>query len=155
MASAIQTLCDAIAQNTSYDAFTPTLSSPQWELLAGYMQRFELTAGQTLIDQGAKDSTVFLIESGVLSVHLAGSKGQMQLAILSPGSVVGEGAFFSRLPRSAHVVAIADSWVWRLTPGRFTELANRQPTLALAVVQALGSVIAKRMVDRLKRIAVT
>lgn len=155
MASAIQNLCDAIAQNTSYDAFTPALSLPQWELLAGYMQRFELTAGQTLIDQGAKDSTVFLIESGVLSVHLAGSKGQMQLAILSPGSVVGEGAFFSRLPRSANVAAIADSWVWRLTPGRFTELANRQPALALEVVQALGSVIAKRMVDRLKRIAVT
>ena len=124
MASAIQNLCDAIAQNTSYD-------------------------------QGAKDSTVFLIESGVLSVHLAGSKGQMQLAILSPGSVVGEGAFFSRLPRSANVAAIADAWIWRLTPGRFTELANRQPTLALEVVQALGSVIAKRMVDRLKRIAVT
>lgn len=155
MASAIQNLCDAIAQNTSYDAFAPALNAAQWELLAGYMQRFELAAGQTLIDQGAKDSTLFFIESGVLSVHLAGSKGQMQLAILSPGSVVGEGAFFSRLPRSAHVAAIADSWVWRLTAGRFTELANRQPTLALEVVQALGAVIAKRMVDRLKRIAVT
>lgn len=155
MASAIQNLCDAIAQNTSYDAFTPALNAQQWELLAGYMQRFELTAGQTLIDQGAKDRTVFFIESGVLSVHLAGTKGQMQLAILSPGSVVGEGAFFSRLPRSANVAAIADACIWRLTAVRFVEMSNRQPTLALEVVQALGSVIAKRMVDRLKRVAVT
>ena len=38
-------------------------------------------------------------------MHLIGDSGQMQLAILNPGSVVGEGAFFSRLPRSANVVA--------------------------------------------------
>ncbi len=155
MASAIQDLCDAIAHNTSYDAFAPALSPQQWETLAGYMQSFELPAGQVLINQGAQDRTLFFIESGVLSVHLAGSKGQMQLAILNPGAVVGEGAFFSRLPRSANVVAIGAARLWRLTPVRFAEMSNRQPNLALELVMALGGVIAKRMVDRLKRVAVT
>ena len=79
----------------------------------------------------------------------------MQLAILNPGSVVGEGSFFSRLPRSANVVAIGAARVWRLTPVRFAEMSNRQPNLALEIVIALGGVIAKRMVDRLKRVAVT
>jgi len=155
MASAIQDLCDAIARNTSYDAFVPALNPQQWEMLGAYMQRFDLPAGQVLIDQGAQDRTLFFIESGVLSVHLAGSKGQMQLAILNPGAVVGEGAFFSRLPRSANVVAIGNARMWRLTPVRFAEMSNRQPSLALEVVIALGAVIAKRMVDRLKRVAVT
>src|SRR4030095_15055577 len=105
-------------------------------------------AGQVLIDQGANDRTLFFIESGALSVHLIGDRGQMQLAILNPGSVVGEGAFFSRLPRSANVVATGPARVWRLPPIRFAELANRQPNLALELVIGLGAVIARRMVNR-------
>jgi len=144
-----------MAQNTSYDAFAPALNAQQWELLGTYMQAFDLTAGQPLIDQGAQDRTIFFIESGALSVHMMSSSGQLQLAILNPGSVVGEGAFFSRLPRSANVVATGACRIWRLTPIRFAEMANRQPALALEVVMALGAVIAKRMVNKPKRVAVT
>ena len=155
MSSSIQGLCRAIAQNTSYDAFAPALSPPQWELLAAYLHVSDLAAGEVLIDQGAQDRTLFFIESGALSVHLIGESGQMQLAILNPGSVVGEGSFFSRLPRSANVVATGSARVWRMTPIRFAELANRQPNVALELIMALGAVIAKRMVNRPKRVAVT
>jgi CRP/FNR family transcriptional regulator, cyclic AMP receptor protein len=152
---AIQALCRAVAQNTSYDAFAPSFNAPQWELLASYLQPFDLAAGQVLIDQGAHDRTLFFIESGALSVHLIAENGQMQLAILNPGSVVGEGSFFSRLPRSANVVATGGCRVWRMTPARFAEMANRQPSLALEFTLALGRVIARRMVNRPKRVAVT
>lgn len=155
MSSSIQDLCRAIAQNTSYDAFAPAFNAQQWEMLASYLQPFDLAAGQVLIDQGANDRTLFFIESGALSVHLIGDKGQMRLAILNPGSVVGEGSFFSRLPRSANVVATGAARVWRLTPIRFSEMSNRQPNLALEMALALGAVIAKRMVNRPKRVAVT
>lgn len=155
MSSTIQNLCRAIAQNTSYDAFAPALNPQQWETLASYLQPFDLAAGQVLIDQGATDRTLFFIESGALSVHLIGDKGQMKLAILNPGSVVGEGAFFSRAPRSANVVATGSARVWRLTAIRFGEMSNRQPNLALELVLGLGAVIAKRMVNRPKRVAVT
>jgi CRP-like cAMP-binding protein len=155
MSSSIQDLCRAIAQNTSYDAFAPALNSLQWETVAAYLQPFDLAAGQVLIDQGAQDRTVFMIESGALSVHLIGDKGQMQLAILNPGSVVGEGSFFSRAPRSANVVATGAARVWRLTGIRFAELSNRQPNLALELTMGLGAVIAKRLVNKQKRVAVT
>ena len=155
MSSTIQDLCRAIAQNTSYDAFAPALNAQQWETVASYLQPSDLAAGQVLIDQGTNDRTLFFIERGALSVHLIGDKGQMQLAILNPGSVVGEGAFFSRLPRSANVIATGAARVWRLTPVRFTELANRQPGLALELTLGLGAVIAKRMITKPKRVAVT
>ena len=155
MSSSIQNLCRAIAQNTSYDAFAPALNAQQWETVAGYLKPFDLTAGQVLIDQGANDRTVFFIESGALSVHLIGDKGQMQLAILNPGSVVGEGSFFSRAPRSANVVATGAARVWLMTAIRFAELSNRQPNLALELTMGFGAVIAKRMVNKPKRVAVT
>ena len=155
MSSSIQDLCRAIAQNTSYDAFSPALTAQQWEVAAGYMQPSDLAAGQVLIDQGTHDRTLFFIERGALSVHLIGNNGQMQLAILNPGSVVGEGSFFSRAPRSANVVATGAARVWRLTAIRFAELSNRQPNLALELTMGLGAVIAKRMVNKPKRVAVT
>ncbi len=155
MSSTIQDLCRAVSQNTSYDAFAPALTPPQWEMLASYLQVSDLAVGQVLIDQNAHDRTLFFIESGALSVHLIGDKGQMRLAILNPGSVVGEGSFFSRLPRSANVVATGPARVWRLTAIRFSEMSNRQPGLALELVLALGAVIARRMVNKPKRVAVT
>ncbi len=155
MPSTIQDLCRAIAQNTSPDAFSPALNPQQWETLAAYLQPFELAAGETLIDQGAQDRTLFFVESGALSAHTMSSRGNLHLAILNSGSVVGEGAFFSRMPRSANVVATGACHMWRLTAIRFSEMANRQPGLALELTLALGAVIAKRMVHRSKRVAVT
>ncbi len=155
MSSAIQALCRAVTHNTSYDAFAPALNAQQWDLLGEYMQGFDLPAGHVLISQGAQDRTLFFIESGTLSVHLAGGKGQMQLRHPESGGGGRRRLFFSRLPRSANVVAIGAARVWRLTPVRFAEMSNRQPNLALEIVIALGGVIAKRMVDRLKRVAVT
>lgn len=79
----------------------------------------------------------------------------MRLAVLTAGSVVGEGSFFSRQPHAANVVVTGAGRVWRLTTTRFSEMSNRQPNLALELTMALGAVIAKRMAHRSKRVAVT
>ena len=142
----IQNLSRAIAENTSSDAFALTFSVQQWETLVGYLQPIDTSIGDVLIEQGTPDRSVFFIES---------SKEQMKLAVLTAGSVVGEGSFFSRLPHSANVVVTGAGRVWRLTAIRFAEMSNRQPNLALEISMALGAVIAKRMAHRSKRVAVT
>lgn len=155
MPATIQDLCQAIAQNTSDDAFAPALQTAQWEVLGSYLQPFELAAGQTLIDENAHDRTLFFIESGSVSVHTLSSKGEVQIAMLNAGSAVGEGAFFSRQPRSASVTAAAACRMWRLTPLRFSEMANRQPSIALELTLALGLVMARRLRSKSRRVAVT
>ena len=79
----------------------------------------------------------------------------MSLAMVGAGSVVGEGAFFSRQPRNASAVGSGPCKLWCLTPIRFSELANRQPGLALSLALALGEVIAKRMSNKPRRVAIT
>lgn len=151
----VQGLLKAISQNESSDVFRPALTPQQWDLLATYLQPFAMTQGQVLIEQNAEDRTVYVVESGQLTVHYEDGKGRLRLAVVGPGSAVGEGAFFTRQPRNATVQAAAACKIWSLTPIRFTELSNRQPVLALEVAMALGALVSRRLAHRPKRIAVT
>jgi CRP/FNR family transcriptional regulator, cyclic AMP receptor protein len=45
--------------------------------------------------------------------------------------------------------------LWTLSPMRFSELANRQPTVALSLAMALGAIMARRMVSNRRKIAIT
>jgi len=148
-------LVQAIAQNDSPEAFRPALNAQQWEILGIYLQPFALSSGQHLIEQNAQDRTVYLVESGTLTVHYEDDKGRLRLAVVEAGSAVGEGAFFTRQPRNATVQAASAAKLWSLSPIRFTELTNRQPQLALEMALALGSLVSRRLSNRPKRIAVT
>ena len=153
--ASIQDLVRSISLNTSDDAFAPALTPQQWEILGNYMQPFELLAGQALIERGALDQTLFFVESGALSVHVMNKAGQVRMIILNPGAVVGEGAFFSHLPRVATAAATGACRMWRMSAIRFLEMAQRQPGLTLEFTLALGAVIARRMANRSRRVAVT
>ena len=151
----VQGLVRAIQANESPDVFQPALSPGQWELLGTYLQPTTLAPGQVLISQNAQDRTVYIVESGSLTVHYEDAKGRLRLAAVGPGSAVGEGAFFTRQPRNATVQAASECKLWSLTPIRFTELSNRQPALALELAMALGALVSRRLANRPKRVAVT
>jgi CRP/FNR family cyclic AMP-dependent transcriptional regulator len=148
-------LTQAIAQCNASDAMRCQFSLPHWDILASYMQPFALSNGQVLMEQGAADRTLYFIESGTLSVHYEDEKSRVRMAIVGPGTVLGEGAFFSHQPRSATVQASSACKLWCLTPMRFLELANRHSPIALELVMAMGAVMARRLYNRPKRVAVT
>lgn len=148
-------LINALVQASAEDSMSNPLSAAQWDTLSAYLQPVALAAGHTLFNQGASERSLYFIESGSLSVHYQDEKERLRLAIVTAGSVVGEGAFFSHRPRSATVQATAPCKLWSLTAIRFTELSNRQPAIALQLVMAVGAVIAKRMANRRRRIATT
>ena len=151
----LQGLIDAIAQTTAEDSMTNPLRPAQWEVVSSYLLPVVLPAGQVLFTQGATDRTLYMVESGSLSVHYQDEKERLRLAIVGAGSVVGEGAFFSNRARSATVQASAPSKLWSLTAIRFTELTNRQPAIALGLAMAAGAVLAKRLGNRRRRVAAT
>ena len=146
-------LIDAIAQTTAEDSMTNPLTAAQWEVLSSYLLPVVLPAGQVLFSQGATDRTLYLVESGSLSVHYQDENERLRLAIVGAGSVVGEGAFFSHRARSATVQASTPCKLWSLTAIRVTELANRQPAIALGLAMAAGAVLAKRLGNRRRRVA--
>lgn len=151
----VQVLITVLKQATSPDAFTPQFAPAQWELLSGYLQPLALNQGQRLIDQGALDRTMYLVEAGTLSVQYEDDKGRVRIAMVEAGSAVGEGAFFSRLPRNATVQAATPARLWCISAIRFTELSYRQPAVALEIAMALGSLVSRRLMSTSRRVAVT
>lgn len=151
----IKTLVEAVMHNTAEDSLGKNLTPIHWEALEPSLQSFMLAPSQILIAQGATDRTLYFLESGSLSVHFEDATGKVHLAIVQAGSIVGEGAFFSQMPRSATVQAVGECRLWTMTYIRFVELSHKQPKVALALAMALGAIIAKRMVHRRKRVSVT
>ena len=151
----IQGLVNAMTHSQASDALRCQFSPPQWEILAAYMQPFSMQQGQTLIEQGVADQTLYFIESGTLSVHYEDDKGRVRLALVAAGTVIGEGAFFSRLPRNATVQAANACKLWCLTALRFKELANRHSPVALELSLAMAGVLAKRLYNQPKRVTAT
>lgn len=148
-------LIQAIASNPVEHSLSEAINAAQWEILGSYMQPTSLVLSQVLIKQGDADRTLYFIESGTLTVHFEDAAGNIRLATVAAGAVVGEGGFFSRQARSATVQAGSACRLWALTPMRFSELSNRHPLVALALAMALGAIMAKRVVSNRRKIAVT
>ncbi|NWF46809.1 cyclic nucleotide-binding domain-containing protein [Hydrogenophaga sp. D2P1] len=155
MRADIMGLAQAMRQSGALDAVPLNLTEAQWQGLADFLQPVSLQQGQVLIEQGVKDRTVYFVETGSLTVHYEDAKERVRIALVGPGSLLGEGAFFSHLPRSATVQAGAPSRLWCLTPLRFRELSTRFPPIALELSVAMAAVLARRMYNRPKRVAVT
>ena len=148
-------LAQAISDSRANDALQCKFALPQWDVLAAYLQPEEARGGQVLMAQGAEDRTLYFIESGTLAVHYEDEKARVRMAMVGPGTVLGEGAFFAHQPRSATVQASTNCKLWVLSQQRFKELAHRHPAIALELTLGMGGVMAKRLYNRPKRVAVT
>lgn len=153
--TAINGLITAISRNTEDRALSKHLGAQSWYIVADYLHSQEHERGHVLISQGAQDRKLYFLESGNLKVDVTTDKGLVQLAILGAGTVVGEGSFFSHLPRNASVVAYSNCKLWSMSPEDFEALSKKHPTVALSLAMALGAIVATRMVDVSRRIAST
>ena len=150
----VTALITAVARNTEAGGLRKFLQLHRWKVLADYIHPVKHVRGELVIGQGELDRKLYFVESGDLKVDMHTDKGIVHLAIVGPGSVVGEGSFFSHLPRIAAVSAYSDCKVWVLTPEEFERLSHANPNVALAVSMALGTLLATRMMDLSKRVTV-
>jgi CRP-like cAMP-binding protein len=148
-------LVAAISRNTEDGTLARFLEPFRWTVLGRYVKPAKLHRGDLLIAQGDRDRKIFFLESGNLKVDMKTDAGLVHLAILGPGTVVGEGSFFSHASRNASVTVYSDSKVWELDSTHFTEISRDHPGIALALAMALGAVLSVRMSDLTKRVAVT
>ncbi len=152
--SDIAHLIAAVARSTEVGGLRKFLQLHRWKALAEYLQPVNHQAGDIVINQGELDRKLFFVESGELQVDMYTPNGVVSLGAVGSGSVVGEGSFFSHLPRIALVTASIECKVWVLTPEDFDRLSLANPSVALAVSMGLGTLMATRTLDMSKRVAV-
>ena len=137
----VQQLVDAISALDAADALQCKLTVEEWKKLAPYLAVRFLRVGEPVVKEGDTDRELFILAEGEVQVTIGG----IVLATLQPGSVVGEGAFFSGQPRSATVTASRAGVAWGLSWERFDAMSHKHPRLAVDLVKGLATVLAIRM----------
>lgn len=137
----VEQLVTAIGALDATDALQCKLTLQEWKSLAPYLSIRFLKVGDPLMQEGDTDREVFILADGELEVTIHGSN----VATLGPGSVVGEGAFFSGAPRSATVTPTQPGVAWGLSWEKFHAMTQKHPRLAVDLVKGLASVMAVRM----------
>jgi CRP-like cAMP-binding protein len=148
-------LVRATRKNKSRDSLAGHFDELTWIGLSECLQPQVTEYRQLLITQGGKDRNLYFVESGMLRVYRSDRDARLQLAVLGPGSVVGEGTFFAPIIRNANVEAVEASVLWELTRERFDQMAERYPQAAYKVAMGLGAVLSVRMLSVAGRLAIT
>jgi len=141
----VEQLAEAIARLDAKDALPSVLTMDDWKALAPYLSVRFLRAGDPLMQEGDCERELFILADGELRVSIGGNA----IATLQPGTVVGEGTFFSGQPRSATVTPATTGVAWGLHWDRFDALSKKHPALAVNLVKGLASVLAVRMREAL------
>jgi CRP/FNR family cyclic AMP-dependent transcriptional regulator len=68
-----------------------------------------LRQGEYLFQEGDIPRAMYLLQKGTISVRKAKGTGEIELAQLKQGDVLGELSFFDRKPRSASAVALVQT----------------------------------------------
>jgi len=124
--------------NTFLGGLTPAVRS---ELLSRG-QRQEFAVGDTLMRQGERTSSIFLLISGATKINVVSECGDSALvAVRLAGDVIGEMAMLENLPRSATATAARPVTAQRIMAAEFRQLRRSRPE----VVDALDRVLASRL----------
>jgi hypothetical protein len=121
------------------------MSQEQLERFAKFMQVEKIPQWTVIVKQGDPGDTMYLILQGELRVRINVAGKETILATLGVGEFFGDISLFDHGPRSADVVANADSVVLKITSGAFEELAKKAPDLATPFLKAIGQTLSARI----------
>jgi len=118
------------------------LSNLPDRLLTGLLAKatpVKLAADQILFLAGDPGDGCYRLNEGLLKVSIASAKGvERILAILGPGSIVGDMAMIDGRPRSASVSALHDCSMSFVSRAAFEAFAERQPEIYKYLVTLLA-----------------
>ena len=102
-------------------------------------------AGAMLVEAGAADRAVYLLEDGELDVVVAADGQEPWLTQMAAGAVFGEQALLDGLPRSASIRAAKPCRGRSLSWESFQRLSAAEPNLAPAGLLDLARVVSERL----------
>jgi sigma-B regulation protein RsbU (phosphoserine phosphatase) len=102
----------------------------------------DLRPGDILIRQGDSSDCAYLVLEGELEIRVDTSYGEVPLAHVSAGALIGEIGAFAQLPRTATVRAAGAGRVLRLDRADLLRAGDTDPELSRSIIGRLGGQIA-------------
>jgi len=121
------------------------LNDAQLEHLLDFMELQRVPQWSVVVRQGDPGDAMFLILSGELRARTMIGHRETILATFGPGDFFGDMSLFDHGPRSADVVANADSTVLRISVAAFDRLTREAPALATPFLRATAKTLAARI----------
>ena len=105
----------------------------------GKMEEISVAAGTTIVSQGDQGDAFYLIQSGAVQVMLNSGAGKSEVvAVLGAKDSFGEMALLSGEPRSATILTVKPTILWRLSREAWDDLIEKHPTCLLQVCATLS-----------------
>jgi anion transporter len=105
----------------------------------GKMEEVSFGPGATIVRQGDIGDAFFVIQSGAVQVVVDSGAGNSEIvAVLGPKDCFGEMALLSGEQRSATIVSVKETFLWRLKREDWDELIERHPKWLLQFCATLS-----------------
>ena len=105
------------------------------------LERQSVSAGMTIIREGEKGKTAYLIQSGCVNITVSKAGKEVELAQMGAGEIFGEMALVAEATRTATVKAVTDTNLIVITKDLIDrKLAKSDPT-----IRALLPMLMKRL----------
>jgi anion transporter len=112
--------------------------------ILGKLEERSFPAGATIFSQGDQGDSFYFIQSGAVQVVLESAGGRKEnIAVFGPQDWFGEMALLSGEPRSASVITVKETTVWRLSRTAWDELIEKHPTWLLHFCATLSKRLAR------------
>ncbi len=129
---------DAISLLRSIPLFEDLLDDDLVALSATLVPR-QFAAGTMVISQGDRGTSMYIVESGDVNIHLAGDASRrISLKDIARGEFFGELSLFDDLPRSASALATSDAVLLELQRDTLEDYLAHRPRAAMAILRTMS-----------------
>ena len=112
------------------------LSDGELEELAAMSEPMRIGPGDRFVEEGTSGEAFFVVSQGDVEVTKRSGEGELPLAVVGPGGIVGEMAVIEGRPRNASVTARTEATVVRV-PREALDAVLARPESALAILRTV------------------
>lgn len=116
--------------------YLQTLPDDTIHTLADQCECTHIKSGEFLIKQGDIGDCLYIVQSGRLIATKNTELGEEEVGHMNRGELIGELSLFTQAPRSATVMAIRDSILWKLPKASFDTFVQQNPIYIMPMVKA-------------------
>jgi hypothetical protein len=129
------------------------LKDAQLSHLSDFMELQKVPQWSVVFNQGDAGDAMYLVLAGEMRARMMIGGKETIIATFEPGDFFGDMALFDNGPRSADVVANADSVLLKISTVNFNRLTREAPALATPFLQATARTLSARIRADNKRLS--